>query len=139
MAKTPRRGNVLFLELNSVDASCAVRSFEDGKSEITTDATSGNDPLESQFFIRDTVAPTGTFLVLDDALGILIRAELEQGREYNLIWGPEGNAAGKPKWGIEARVNTDGPTYEHDTEQVLNVEWTNRGADWLFDGRSDTF
>jgi len=139
MAKSARSANDLYIEFDGLAIDTDFREFDAGIDEILVDSTAGADEVESQHYIRDTVAPTGTFLIEDSAAGVLIQAKLEQGNTGNLIWGPEGNSTGDPKWGIEARVKKANIAFSHDAEQMLDVEFVNTGREWLYDGRTDTF
>lgn len=137
MAKSARSGHVVYIEFGGVAIDTDFRSFDPGIDSVETDATAGADALESSHQIRETVAPTGQFLIETTETALL--AKLEQGVTGNLIWGPEGNTTGMPKWGIEARIKKSNIAFSHDGEQVIDVEWVNTGRDWLFDGRTDTF
>jgi|SaaInl7_200m_RNA_FD_contig_21_1776474_length_1028_multi_20_in_0_out_0_3 hypothetical protein len=139
MAKSARSANVLYLEFDGLAIDTDFREFDPGIDEILVDSTAGADEVENQHRIRDTVAPTASILVEDSAAGLLIAAKLEHGTTGNLIWGPRGNTAGYPKWGIEARVKKANTAFSHEAEQVFDVEFVNVGREWLFDGRSDTF
>lgn len=138
-AKQARSSHVLYLEFDGQSLVTAFRKFDPGVSEDVVDATSGADGLSSEHTIRATVAPTGEFLVLDDATGQAIRAKLKVGTTGNLIWGEEGNASGKPRGGITARVKKANIAFSFDGEQVIQVEWSNTSADWLYDPNSSTF
>lgn len=138
-AKSSVAGKELYLEFNSVDISLDVREFDPGLDGVYVDSTAGADEVESQFHIRDTLAPTASFLVQDDATGLATKAALEMGVQANLIWGPRGNSGGLEKWGITAEVKMANIAFAFDAEQVLDVEWVNVGRGWLYDGRTDTF
>ncbi len=137
--KQLRSAKVLYLEFDSQTFQVAWRSFDPNITEVTVDGTSGTDALTSEHFIRTTCAPTASILVLDDAVGVLIRAKLLVGTTGNLIWGEEGNTGGQPKGGITARVKKANITFEHEGEQIIEVEWVNTSADWIFDPASSTF
>ena len=137
MAKSARSGHVVYIEFDGVVIDTDFRSFDPGIDSVETSSTAGLDGLESSHLIRETVAPTGQFLIETTETAIL--EALEQGNTGNLIWGPEGNAAGKPRWGIEARIKKSNIAFAHDGEQVIDVEWVNTGRTWLYDGRSSTF
>lgn len=139
MAKQSRKGNALYLEFDGVEIGVDFRSFDAGFDAQTVDNTAGDDALVSEFVIREMIKPTAQILVQDDATGQTIAAKLKQGVTGNLVWGPEGNASGKPKWGIEAEVKKSNIPFAHDGEQVFDVEWINTGRVLLFDGRTDTF
>lgn len=139
MAKSTVDGTLLYLEFNSVVIDTDYREFDPAIDEVQVDSTAGADPLESMHHIRDTVGPTGSFLVQNDTAGKAIVAALKMGATGNLIWGLLGNTAGLAKWGIEARVKTSNVAASYDSELILDVEWVNTGRDWLYDGRTATF
>ena len=138
MAKNTLDGKSLYLEFDGLVIDTDYRDFDPGLSEVNTDSTAGADDLTSTHKIRDTCVPTLSVLLQGDAAGLAIRAKLAHGAEGNLIWGPRGNTAGLPKWGIEARVASNLPL-SHGAEQVLDITFENTGRGWLFDGESDTF
>lgn len=139
MAKSTRSANVLYIEFDGLAIDTDFREFDPGIDGVYVDSTAGADDLESMHPIRMTANPTGSFLIDDSAAGLAILVKLKEGATGNLIWGPRGNTAGYPKWGIEAEVKKAQATFSHDAEQVLEVEFVNKGRTWLYDGRSSTF
>lgn len=138
MAKNTLDGTIAYVEFDGLEISVDYREFDPGLDEVSVDATAGADELESSHKIRETVEPSMTVLIQDDATGQAIKAKLKHGNTGNLIWGSEGNGTGKEKWGIEARVVVN-RVLAHDAEQVLDITFKNIGRDWLFDGRTATF
>jgi hypothetical protein len=138
MAKQTLDGTIAYVEFDGVEISVDFREFDPGLDEVSVDSTAGDDGLESSHKIRETVEPTMTVLIQDDATGQAIKAKLKHGQTGNLIWGPEGNSTGKEKWGIEARVVVN-RALAHDAEQILDITFKNIGRDWLFDGRTEAF
>lgn len=134
-----RSGLDYYVEFNGLALSIGVREFDPGIDTVTVDSTAGADGLETTHPIRMTSAPTLTLLIDKSAEGIAIKAALKAGTKGNLIWGEEGNATGKPKWGIYAEVKKANVPMSHDAEQVLDVEFINHSRNWLFDGRVATF
>ena len=139
MAKATFSGHLLYLEFGGLQIDTDFLEFDPGTAAVTIDSTAGNDGLQSEHTIREAVAPKLKVLLQSDAGGLAIKAALELGVTGNLIWGEEGNAAGKPKWGIEAKVKMSNIALAHESEQILDVEFMNVGRDWLFDGRTATF
>lgn len=137
--KQAQKANDLYLEFDGLVIDTDFREFDPGYGSVNTDSTAGADGLQSSLRIRDTVNPTLTILLTDDASGQAIKAKLIQGAKGQFIWGHEGNDTGKPKWGIDAQIDIAGRPHSHDAEQTLDIEFINLGRDWLFDGRTDTF
>jgi len=138
MADNTKDGKPLYLEFAGVQINGKFREFDPGLTEVNTDATGGDDALTSTHKLRDTVNPTLRILVQNTTEGNATVAALLHGASGNLIWGPDGNSAGNPKWGIVARVNANTP-FKMDQERILEVTFQNEGDDWLFNGNTDTF
>lgn len=134
-----RSGHVSYIEFDGLEISIGSRDFDPGTDGIYVDSTAGSDELETQHKIRMTSNPTLKLLLDDSAEGLAIQAKLEEGNTGNLIWGRRGNTAGYAKWGISAEVKKASVVMAHGAEQVLDVEFVNKGREWLFDGRTDTF
>lgn len=128
-----------YLEFDGVVIDNDYRSFDPGFEIETVEATAGGSTARSYVPTLIKVEPSGTFIVDNNANGIAIRAVLKEGNSGNLIWGPEGNAAGKPKWGITANISKSQVAATYDAELELEVTWYNEADDLLFDGRSATF
>jgi len=138
MADNAKDGKSLYLEFAGVVIDTDYREFDPGLTEVNTDKTAGADALTSTHKLRDTVIPTLSILLKDSVASEAIATALAHGATGNLIWGPDGNTAGEPKWGIEARVVSN-VAQSFNAETMMDVTFENNGTDWLFDGRTDTF
>lgn len=128
-----------YLEFDGVVIDNDYRSFDPGFEIETVEGTAGGDSVRLYVPTLIKVEPSGTFIVDNNANGIAIRAVLKEGNSGNLIWGPEGNAAGKPKWGITANISKSQVASTYDAELELEVTWYNEDGALLYDGRVATF
>lgn len=128
-----------YLEFNSVALTSDYREFDDGMEEDTVDGSAGGDDVRVMVQTLIKVDPSLTIIVDDNAEGQAIRAVLKIGQTGNLIWGPEGNAPGKPKWGISARCTAAPTKRTYDKEAEIEVKFANLQGTFVFDGRTATF
>lgn len=129
----------VYIEFASVVLTSDYRELDDGMEEDTVDGSAGGDDLHVMVQRLIKVDPKVKVIVDDNATGQAIRAVLKMGQEGNLIWGPEGNGAGKPKWGILARCVAAPTARTYDKEAELEVKFVNLQGTFVFDGRTDTF
>ncbi|QPC81070.1 hypothetical protein G4Y79_15305 [Phototrophicus methaneseepsis] len=134
---------LLYVEFDGVEISAVgLESFDAGIDEETSDTTHIKSFLSTPdgAKLRDTVAPTARIKVDGSATGQAILAKLKQGVTANLVWGYEGNGAGKPKYGIVGRCSANRPIAVGDI-QMIDVKWANEGDDWLhnYDRDGTTF
>lgn len=116
------------------------KKFDPGFDATYEDNTAGADNLETQQKIRDSVAPKLSLAYRIGTAGDTLRDKLYQGARGRLVWGPEGNAAGKPKWGIECEVKKFAPSHEASKLIEIEIEFVNIGSDFVFNAANgDTF
>ena len=132
-------GQILYLTFNGVNLFSDYRSFDSGMEEDTTEGSAGGDAIRVKVKTLDKIEPKLTIVVDDNAAGVTIRNALKVGASGPLIWGYEGNAAGKPKWGVTARITKSYPKETYDKELELDVEFSVSDGAYLFDGRTATF
>lgn len=130
-------GKDYYLEFNGVVITGPNRSFTPGESDETAEGSASRSTLRNYVVTLTKVEPKGKFIV--NSADTTILAALKKGQSGTLIWGPDGNAAGKTKYGIEARITKSERTKEYDKEQELEVEWVNTADGWTFDPASATF
>lgn len=112
-------------------------SFDPGEDADYKDNTAGGHELESQQFIRARVAPKATIGYYEASSGETVVTEsLQQGTSGILIWGPEGDADGKPRKGIQAEIKRCNVTAGKSDLLNAEVEWVNIADDWEY---NDTF
>jgi hypothetical protein len=132
-------GANIYLEYQGVSLVGDERKFDPGLQWDTTEASAGGDAVRVYTKTLLKVEPKLTLIVDTNASGIAQRAVLKLGATGNLIWGPEGNAAGKPKWGVVADIKKSTPSFQYDKEQELEVEFFVSSGALLYDGTTITF
>lgn len=134
-------GKNLFLQW--IDASGTVnfagdqKSFEWDWEADTEDMAAGSDDYHYAY---------GTLLNIKAKLEIMetgssgtsVAARLEPLDEGTLIWGPQGSATGKPKWGAALLVKKNSPKYPFDKAVVRSIDFEAKGG-LVFNGNSATF
>lgn len=114
-------GNDVYVTLDSVDISAywtneVSRSVTNNVVETTAGA--GTDWVERQAGLNDYSLSLD--LVYDDANLSTYIAKLIPGTTYTLVYGPEGNTAGKPKDEISVIVaSVDGPNPTINKDMVM--------------------
>lgn len=115
------------------------RTFDVGDEMGAVDLSAGNDNLRTYAPTLEEVAPSLEMLYTDGAAGSAIWSKVRPGQEGTLVWGWEGNAAGKPKWGIGGFVTKCDMSGGYENEIAISVEWANIGSDFVYNGTTDTF
>lgn len=126
----------LYLSFSDVDISGIYRSFDPGFEEENVDTSAGGSTMRTMAPTLEKVNPTLTAIYNVGHSGI---TKLVVGATGTLTWAPEGTAAGKPKWSINARVAKANASFQYDGEVELDVDFVNTGTAWADDGRSATF
>lgn len=135
-----KTGADYYIAFKGVDITPRYRRFDPGLREETADVTAGGDQVRLYAPTLRVVNPRLTGIYdSGTAIGTAILAALTEGGEGTLLWGPEGTATGRPKWGILARVTRFNIPAEYDGETEIEVEWANRAGAFLFDGRTATW
>jgi len=132
-------GSQFYVEYDGVAIIGDSRNFDPGFEIETVEGSAGGDAVRNYVPTLIKCEPSGTFIVDNNAAGIAIRAVLKEGNDGNLIWGPEGNATGKPKWGVAANISKAQVAMTYDAEQEMEVTWYVTSGALLYDGRSATF
>jgi hypothetical protein len=115
------------------------RSFEDGLEQESADMSAGGDELRVYAKTLKSLKPSGEFVFSDGSAGSAVWTKLQPGSEGTLVWGWEGNGAGKPKWGVPCFVEKSNTSTKYDGETTIQVGWANTGGDWAFNGTTNTF
>lgn len=131
-AKQAVSSTVYFVQFDGLSIDVGRESFEVNRGVVDSDTTGMTDGLESSTRIRDTCEPSMTVIVDESTNGAAIDAKLVHGATGLLIWGPKGNAAGKPKYGIWARVDRQDMASKGD-RLAFDIVFKNEGNDWEFD------
>lgn len=117
-----------------------VAKFDPGFDTNTEGNTAAGFKLVTEQAIREMIKPKMTLAYRDSVPGAAVRAALAQLTKGILIWGPEGNGAGKPRWGAMLQVKKANPSSEVGKIIKLEVEFLNIGSELVHDPRlGDTF
>lgn len=128
-------GDVSALQIHTM-----YKTFDPGFDASYENNTAGANKLETQQKIREVIAPKLKMAYRISADGQAVRAKMHQGARGELIWGPEGNAAGKPKWGWLLEVKKLNSPQDSGKLVEIEVEFVNVGVDYLFNATlGDTF
>lgn len=112
-------------------------SFDTGLEMETVDASAGAD----NWRVFLATMQNGSFKMesyFKGTNGTAVQARIEQGDTGTLLWGPEGTAAGKPKWGIPALVTKSDYTFPFDNLIKVTTEWQQQG-DLAYNGNTIVF
>lgn len=132
-------GKNLYVEYGGVDISGDYRSLNVDRSVSTYDATAGSDEDTSHLIgVRSATATLQ--VIVENTSGTAIRHVLHEGASGTLIWGPEGTATGKPKYGFLATTTSMADQIPYDDTVSFSATLEKNGA-WLFnfDSDADTF
>jgi hypothetical protein len=132
-------GKDFYLEFDGQSFAADILSFDDGLSLEQVEATTVGDSVRRYLSTRYNVEPKVKILLATDATGQAIRAKCKVGTEGLLIWGPEGSATGKPKWGIECRVVSAPIIREYDAEVEIEVRWKPVSGSFTYHGNTAVF
>lgn len=106
----------------------------------TAESTAGADVYENSVpTTRMIKADLDAVMIADADGGTDYRAAMALGTESALLYGWEGNGAGKPKGGFTGRVVDASVTVKHDDVIKIKVAWENAGDDLLFDDTIHTW
>lgn len=124
-------GKQLYVSFKGTAISGDHRGMDVASGVKIEDTTAGADVAESHIVLTTNATIDLTILDLDGAPGQAIRTLLVEGATGELLYGPEGNAATKPKFGCQATVTSVNKGYPYDGAVELKVTFT-RNGDWTF-------
>lgn len=128
-------GKNLYVSFGGVVLSGEQRSFDVTLSQETADATAGADDYRNFVnTVKSIEASMELVMKQHSTGGSAIKVALAAGAEGTLLWGPEGTAAGLPKYGFVARISEASETIPFDDVWVKNITFQNAGTALLFDG-----
>lgn len=133
-------GKYTYVSFDGVNVSVALRNFKVERRQNEADSTAGADEWENTVPTTKNIKATANFVILKSAEGgAVIRTVLDEGNEGPLLYGFEGNGAGKPKGGFTGRVASFVVTSEYKNVIMGDVEWSNAAESLLFNDVSDTW
>lgn len=114
-------GNDIYLRINAVNVQARWREFDIQFSSDTEDVSAGAGVLWQKNAPKLFSAKATIKLIYDDVAAATDFAALWQADQvFTVIYGPEGNAAGKPKHEQDFKINSiKGPTTTFDKSKVL--------------------
>lgn len=125
------RGNALILQWiysgGTVQIQGDYTKFDVDRSIDLIDATAGN-ALDKEYIngIKDGSAKLSIFDTAN--AGTAVASSLVEGTAGTLIYGPQGTATGKPKWGFQAIVKSHKFSEPFDDAVTLDAEFQKTGA-----------
>jgi hypothetical protein len=132
-------GQTFYGEFDSVPFQGDTRLFDDGMEQQTAEASAGGDAIAVEVATMLKATPKLKIVVDSDAYGLALAAVLKIGHSGNLIWGPRGNTAGMPKWGLAVTVKKASDPHTYNKELEMDVEWYVYSGSLVYDGRTITF
>ena len=109
-------------------------AFDPGFTGETVDASAGADDWRVHLAtMKDAAMKMETYYKGTNGTATLARVEIHD--SGTLVWGPEGTAAGKPKWGIPALVTKNDYSMPFDNLIKVTIEWKQQG-DLAFNGNT---
>lgn len=133
-------GKTCYVEFDGVGMMVSGREFSITEEQNTANATAGADDYENMVTTTKKISASLKMVMLKAADGgSAIALKLRPGATANLLWGLEGNAAGKPKGGFEAIVKKYNRTSPYDNVVTIDVEFEMAGDALLFDDSTATW
>lgn len=131
-------GKNLWVSFSGTTLSSEMRSFDVNLAQETADATAGADEYRNFVNTVKTIEASMELVMKEHSTGgSAIKAALAAGAEGTLLWGPEGTATGKPKYGFYARISEASETIPFDDVWTKSVTFQNAGTALLFNGVTD--
>jgi hypothetical protein len=137
---TKYSGAALYLEFGGVNISATRRTLDVTHNMETADSTAGSDQYRNFVTTVKMLEAEAEILGLTfDTGGSAQVAALQPGTNGTLIWGPEGTAAGKPKWGAYMMLSEFSPSYPFDDVVMYKAKFVMAGTALAFNGYTDKF
>lgn len=120
--------------VGTTNLSGSQRSLSVEKEQEMVDATAGSDEYRVMIPTVKSIGASLSVVAESYSAGSAIFAAVEPGTAVGtLIWGPEGTATGKPKYGMVVRVQTSNQEIPFDDVYTVEVEFANAGSSLPFD------
>lgn len=123
-------GDALYISWRGTAVQADYRSFSPDESMDTADVTAGADVDRSHVPTLRSVSFSLELMQTVGSAGSAIRAQFATGLQGTLIYGPEGTAAGKPKYSCLATVTAYSVDHTYDDAVTMSVTLERNGA-WI--------
>jgi hypothetical protein len=131
-------GKNLFVSFGGTTLSSSQRSFDTTFEQEQADVTAGADDFRNFSNTVKMVEAETEIVVQEHASGgSALFAALTLGGQGTLLWGPEGTATGKPKFGFYATLTERSQQLAYDDAYILTCKFTMAGTAMLFQGVTD--
>lgn len=124
-------GDEKYISFAGVEVQSDTRNLSESDSYDTADTTAGSERDKSHALTLRAVSFELEFVEKVGSAGSATRAALRNGRQGTLTYGPEGTAAGKPKYSCLASVISVQRDLPYDDTVVRSVTLERNGA-WLY-------
>lgn len=135
-------GQNLYVEFGGVDISLDFRTFSWDDQYNDADSTAGGDVDEEHILTTRSVefSFAGVQQTADGSGGSAVRNAIRNGAQDTIIVGPEGTAAGKPKYSCVASVTGNSISYPYADVVTIDATFKRNGA-WIehYEDSGDTW
>lgn len=134
-------GGSVYLEFDGQSLKTSAKSFNVNETLGESDATVFSDTYKTGIPTKRTLEVTADIVVhtAASAIGTAHNSVLTLGNEANLLWGAEGNGAGKPKGGALMRLVDKSRKFETEGTSMYSCKWTLVDGTLLFDDTVDVW
>lgn len=132
-------GKSLYMAFGSTVLSAAQRSLSITEEQETADVTAGADDYRNFANTVKMIEAEAELLYQDGTAGSAILAALPLGTEGTFVWGPEGNATGRPRKGFLARVVNISQDIPFDDAITITLGLQMAGTALAYNGITDKF
>lgn len=133
-------GKTCYVEFDGVSLWVSGREFSVTEEQNTANATAGADAYDNMVTTTKKISASLKMVMVSASTGgAAIATKLKVGTTANLLWGMEGNAAGKPKGGFLAIVKKFNRAAPYDNVVTIDAEFEMADDELLFDDSSATW
>jgi hypothetical protein len=137
---TKYSGAALYIEFAGTNISATRRTLDVTHNMETADSTAGADAYRNFVTTVKMLEASVEILGLTFATGGSAQTvALQPGASGTVIWGPEGNGTGSPKWGALMMLSEFSPSYPFDDVVVYKGKFVMQGTALAFNGYTDKF
>lgn len=117
-------GKHLFASFDGITLTTDFRGGEEKRTAKLIDTSAGDD--DNMTYALDKKDGTYSVEFVDDSAHAAFNA-CEEGTEGDLVWGPQGNGAGKPKFTVNAFVSNRSRSNPYGDVMLVTVEFQASG------------